>query len=698
MTPKDTVNLMINTQRQIERFDQALRSLLSPLLSLLVLCLVTPGCDSGSDFQMTQSGLLSISPESLIFPVIAPGQQASQELSIINVGSAPVNISNIRFNRDGAPFEVLSSDGGDLPSDLIIEPDSEVPVVLVVRYAPSEGQTVEDEDALIIDTSSAQQRELQVPLITSDAVPDLVVEPLSFDFGIVDAGEVAELRGTLRNVGQGALFISRMRIDGSEDFSILVDEVEVDEAGDSQITIDAGAQREIIVRYAPPTAGPDRGELVITSNNPAATDLRIPVIANGAAPCIQVTPDTLDFGASLIVASREESTPNFSTLFIESCGGSPLKVSRLEFEGDAFGLTSPIEPNDDGDLILLPATTQGEVFPTYQLEVGFWPLEEQNYGGRLLLYTNTSAEPIVVDLFGRGVENSCPVPVTTLERYEVAPLEIITLDGSPSVDPGGEVQRWVWSVIERPSGSVSQVVESLFSNADPAGGGPEDDEATPTANFFVDLAGRYVIELEVYDNLGQVSCAPTAVATVIIEAIPEKDLHIQLVWSTPEDPDETDEFGTDVDLHFKHANAEERWGGAAGNWDCYFQNTSPDWGNVGDFLDNPSLDIDDINGAGPENVNLNQPEVGVDYEVGAIYFRSESVFGETGRDPRIEHDSYVTVRIFARGELIGEFVDRALNRLNQLWHVATINWCEDPLACPVVTPVDRLYEEGEYAQ
>jgi hypothetical protein len=30
--------------------------------------------------------------------------------------------------------------------------------------------------------------------------------------------------------------------------------------------------------------------------------------------------------------------------------------------------------------------------------------------------------------------------------------------------------------------------------------------------------------------------------------------------------------------------------------------------------------------------------------------------------------------------------------------VATVNWCEDPLACPVVTQVDRLYEEGEYAQ
>ena len=674
------------------------RALPALMLACLLACSVCGvGCDSDSNFEMTQSGLLSVTPESLVFPVIAPGQQARQELRIFNVGSAPVNIANVRLNREDAPFEVSRLDGGDL-DQLVVEPDSETPLVLVVEYLPTDEQTVDPDDALVMNTSSTQQRELAVPILTSDANPDLVVEPQSFDFGSVDAGEVEEISGFLSNFGRGALLISELRIDGSDDFSLLYEGEAINEGEPLDLTIEPGERRAITIRYAPPIAGPDLGEFVIVSNNPAANELKVPVVANGAAPCIQVTPDTLDFGASLLVPNRDEPTPNTSSVIIESCGGSPLKVNRIEFEGDAFGLTETLEPNDEGDVILLPAITAGNPFPNTVLDVGFWPLAEQNYGGRMLLYTNTSAEPIVVDLFGRGVENSCPIPVTTIERYEVAPLEIITLDGSPSADPGGEVQRWAWSVIERPSGSVSQVVESLFSNADPAGGGPEDDESTPTATFFVDLAGRYVIELEVYDNLGQVSCAPSAVATVIIEAVPEKDLHIQLVWSTPEDPDETDEFGTDVDLHFKHANAEDRWGSAAGTWDCYFQNTSPDWGNVGDFLDNPSLDIDDINGAGPENVNLNQPEVGVNYEVGAIYFRAESVFGETGRDPRIEHDSYVTVRIFARGELIGEFVDRALNRLNQLWHVATINWCEDPLACPVVTPVDRLYEDGEYAQ
>jgi hypothetical protein len=438
----------------------------------------------------------------------------------------------------------------------------------------------------------------------------------------------------------------------------------VDGAFEPAISVESGDSVEVLITYAPQVAGADLDELKILSNDPERPNLSIPIRANGAAPCIQVTPTTLDFGSGLLVPSRDEPSPNVREVLIESCGGTNLKINSIEFEGAAFGLTQSFERFSDEVALQLPASSPDSALPATSVEVGFWPLEEMNYGGRILLYTNTSAEPVVVELFGRGVENACPIPAVTTERFEVAPLDVITLDGSPSTDPGGQVERWVWSVVERPSGSVSQVFESLTSLSDPAGGGPVDDELTPTGVFFVDLAGRYTIELQVYDNLDQVSCEPNAVARVEIEAVPDKDLHIQLVWSTPEDPDETDDKGTDVDLHFKHQNAGDAWGGAASSWDCYFRNKAPDWGSEGDFLDNPSLDIDDINGAGPENVNLNEPELGVTYDVGAIYFRAESTFGEAGRDPRVEHLTYASVRMFARGELIAELVDRELSTVS----------------------------------
>jgi hypothetical protein len=188
------------------------------------------------------------------------------------------------------------------------------------------------------------------------------------------------------------------------------------------------------------------------------------------------------------------------------------------------------------------------------------------------------------------------------------------------------------------------------------------------------------------------------VAEVIINALPDKDLHIQLVWSTPSDPHENDEFGTDVDLHFRHERAGDGWGEGAQSFDCYFRNKTPEWGVPGP-ADNPTLDIDDTNGAGPENVNLGEPEIGVSYDIGAIYFRTQSTFGDPMADRRLEHASYVTVRLYARGELILEFLAKEMTGLRQLWHVATLTWCEDGddlQRCPEIQEEDRLYTEAEY--
>jgi hypothetical protein len=663
------------------------------------------GCDDdgeGGGLTLTQSGLLSVNPGSILFPTLSEGQSDQREVTLSNQGSADILIQDIRVNQNGNDFtlqyRVGDEDPQDLPEELRINVDGD-PIVLIVNYTRSAADLMGDE-AVLMNTNAQEQLEVSIPITSTDAVPQILVSPNNGDFGAVDAGEIKLLPLTITNVGTAPLIVDTIQVSGSEDFSVLLSEDGEAISGelDEPIRLMSGENQVVYARYAPMVAGPDQGSITFINNDFQQQEYTLPLIANGAAPCIQVSPETLDFGAGLLVSDREMETPNVIPVSILSCGASPLKVTRIEFEGDMFGLNTEVMPIDEENLILLPAADPDQLLPEQVIEVGFWPTVEMSYGGRMLVYTNTSTEPVEVDLFGRGVENACPIPATTESFLEVPPLEILNLDGSPSVDPGGEVRRWVWTVVERPTGSVSQVVESLTSVLDPAGGGPEDDEETPTATFFVDLAGRYTIELQVYDNLDQVSCEPNSVAQIVIEAIPEKDLHIQLVWSTPEDPDETDNFGTDVDLHFKHANAGDNWGAAAGEWDCYFRQSSPDWGAIGDFLDNPSLDIDDTNGAGPENVNLDRPEEGVSYKVGAIYYRSESTFGESDRDPRTQHATYATVRLFARGELISEFVDRELTELNQLWDVAQINWCEDALRCPEIIEENRVYADGEYVR
>ena len=74
-------------------------------------------------------------------------------------------------------------------------------------------------------------------------------------------------------------------------------------------------------------------------------------------------------------------------------------------------------------------------------------------------------------------------------------------------------------------------------------------------------------------------------AQVRIFAEPDEDIHLQLVWDTPGDRDQTDGTGTDVDLHFLHPNGMSWFDRLQ---DCFFGNPSPDWGNIGQLDDNPS--------------------------------------------------------------------------------------------------------------
>ena len=77
----------------------------------------------------------------------------------------------------------------------------------------------------------------------------------------------------------------------------------------------------------------------------------------------------------------------------------------------------------------------------------------------------------------------------------------------------------------------------------------------------------------------------------------EIGLTIKLTWDTDE---------TDVDSHFIAPNGTF----FDCDLDCHYQNPAPDWGVQGDWLDDPFLDVDDVDGYGPEHVNISEPEPG----------------------------------------------------------------------------------------
>jgi hypothetical protein len=658
-------------------------------------------CDNDG-LTSTESALLNYNPEQVVFNPVSSGESEERTITIENLGRSSAVLREFSITENAELFElsVQESDESEaiaLPPEVSIDPNQTINIV--VKYQ-AENIALSGNESLVFSTNIRNQSTINIPIILAENEAEILVNPNNVSFDLIDAGEQAEKLISVINLGNSPLIISSLTMSGSEDFSVKLaeNEMSVGEAFsgqlDTPIVIESQATIKLAIIYAPPLAGPDTGTLTITSNDLNSSEINVPITAAGSVACIQVSPESVNFINGLILEDLNQETPNVEEVRIESCGASPLTIKKIEIEGANFALTQPIEAMDDGTLFILPPADDSGILPSRGIEVGFWPLDVETYGGRMLIYSNLGPDPIVVELFGRGTDNQCPIPEVIQEQYDVAPLDIITLDGSPSVDLGDEVTRWVWNVVDRPQGSVSQIVEAFDNIAEPAEGGDADDEGTAQALFFVDLAGRYVIELEVYDSLGLKSCEPKALAQVIIEAIPDKDLHIQMVWSTPADPDETDESGTDVDLHFKHENSGNRWASSAGDWDCSFSNPNPEWGSEEEFRDNPILDIDDTNGAGPENINLDLPEIDKQYEVGAIYFRAESGFGEDNFTP-MEHLSYVTIRLFARGDLLAEF-SQELDQVGQLWHAASIVWCEDLLQCPQVIPQERVYQEGSY--
>ncbi|MEM1350064.1 MAG: hypothetical protein AAGI01_16005, partial [Myxococcota bacterium] len=215
----------------------------------------------------------------------------------------------------------------------------------------------------------------------------------------------------------------------------------------------------------------------------------------------------------------------------------------------------------------------------------------------------------------------------------------VLLDASESVAADFPIARYEWSIVERPEDSAASLERRVDGH---------------TNALFLDLSGVYTVQLDVWDER-EVSGRP---ARLEIIATPDKDIHVQLVWDTPNDPNQLDARGSDLDLHLR--TTQGRWNTTP--YDCHWQNPIPDWGEAEDPRDNPSLDIDDVDGWGPENINLDNPATRRDYQVGV------HVFDDVGFGL-----SFATVRIYIGGQLRATYLRQPV-RNQEFWHVADISW------------------------
>ncbi|GEM_PF-6933572 len=142
--------------------------------------------------------------------------------------------------------------------------------------------------------------------------------------------------------------------------------------------------------------------------------------------------------------------------------------------------------------------------------------------------------------------------------------------------------------------------------------------------------------------------------------IADQDIHIKVEWNSDD---------TDVDTHVLLLPGNQA-PGVQGLWcdnDCYFQHPERDWGVPGDWQDDPFLDLDDVDGFGPENVNIAKGINGKKYRVVLHYY--DDSHEESGSS-----SSDVTVSLYHRGMLQQTWGPLHLERTSDTRDVFEIAW------------------------
>jgi hypothetical protein len=303
------------------------------------------------------------------------------------------------------------------------------------------------------------------------------------------------------------------------------------------------------------------------------------------------------------------------------------------------------------------------------LGVRFTPDALGNYQGMLHILTNDPDEPeVVLPISGIGVDPpTCTASIESVNGIPasagttIEPLDevIVTAIDSLPTTADGSIEAVEWEIISVPPGSqVALSSPGSMSTGFTFAGGVAG----------VDIAGRYRVRARVYDDLGTASVNQ---CDVEFEAIPTDTILTQLTWDTG--------YG-DMDLHLIKMNGQGQFCAGSGvdlgpvaescspTQVCYYGNRNPDWDGDGTSPSDgdPSLDIDDLCGFGPENINIDLAEPG-SYLVGVDFFGFTgcSGSGTVGN----------TLRIYLYGQLQAEFYQELQS--GDWWEVAIIHWPGD---------------------
>ena len=625
------------------------------------------GC-SDSVTSANQPVFISNPVDVVTFPSV-PGLR-QQNINITNEGKAALVVSKMEIvGADRAMFGFAS---GSEPFDLAtFDGSPETRHKVEVTFNRAEGDVAGHTATLRIETNQSIQAGrafdgvFEIQLSAPGTSGRLYATPNPIIFGRVAPPNCVEVVETLQALNTSQT-ITDLTLAATGVYTVIPNEGDALPTPELPWALAANETKTFTVKYCPDDENNDVGAINLTTLESPDADTVIDLKGNGGVPCIAVSPDTGDFGEVLM-----NGVPGRLTLTVTNCSelgnGENLDISALAVSADNGTAADPIFALD------APPATPLSLAPGASTQVVATcrpTVEGRPETGKVVISSNDSAFPeYELPLTCVGTTNECPT-VTAVSCVERGVADSIPTDDvnvpplanldcvANCVDPDGSCVNYTWRIISRPAESVSE-----FS-----------PPSSASSSFFVDANGEYEVQVDAQDNRGlsASSAGCNSTATLHVRAVPDAAFHTQLTWSTPSDPDPADEgngAGADVDLHV--LSPEGCWEDR--QWDCHFRTPSADWGVAGFTGDDCSLDRDDTDGWGPENVSLDDPAAGT-FKV-AVHYWSDHGYGV----------SYATVIITLDGIVAYEVRDKPLPSTGTWWEVCAVSWPSRN-----VVPIDRI--------
>jgi hypothetical protein len=694
----------------------------SLLATICVLFSLHCGKDDGP-FTVDKPAVISLVPSGdIIFYTgsVSVGESVCQSITIRNIGVGDLlNIKEVSLDYDepgdGAPAFFINdapSDGSKLvPWAGGGEEGEEATIRLCYRrYDDGLSRSA----SLVIKSNDPASPKHTTPVIEQEGQASLSLIPNEVLFKKVAVGTFADENVLLLNVGTYPVELTAFEVSGDKDFLVLTETgsttVELTPGNPKPlsppISLNSGNSHSFTVRFTPTGALPRDGSLIIDwTSSEGAGQLVVPLRGN-QGPCIQVEPELVnfywkevdkDFGLPVSLVSCGQDPVEIRGIRLSPDGDPQFSLDEDSFEilGSSGGFANSSWPSIFSSKSILPNKSG-------RFTINYSPNQEspKDEDGdpipdvtTIYVETNTFEGEVAVPVEGIGTLIPCTTAVISLKlgAPEVAPQTLLKLSAENSIPSDGEIESYSWSVVQ-PEGSASEFFDKDGSGNAISLGGTADLMAV---YFEANVAGTYIFELDVTDTGGLNACIP---AQRVITAIPDEAIHVELTWDTPGDDDVNVLPGADMDLHFVHltnavdsGNGLDLWplGGGDGVNEGYFDlgdaeeatpwdlwwwyrrdsgDGSLDWGDPIKSNDNPTLDLDDTDGVGPENMNLNDPEDGVTYKVGVHYWNDYQLGPSTP-----------TVRFYIYGVLVETVEGCPMNPCG-MWEVGTIQWPEQTVS------------------